>query len=112
MAAADILKDLPPCPPDFVPMADYLEMIDSLLLAMNIQRKADAELQQWKARGEAAEVLLAKRKATEANVRLESLRRLLAKGLHPDFCTGGNVEKAVRQEMFKTIWPKVEELIC
>jgi len=35
---------------------------------------------------------------------------LVAKELHPDFCTGGQLEKLMRQECFKKLWPEIERL--
>ena len=56
----------------------------------------------------AAEAHLEKLRASKMEARFDILRRLLAKKLHPDFCTGSNLEKVVRQEIFKVIWPKVD----
>ena len=43
--------------------------------------------------------------------RFDTLRRLVAKELHPDFfCTGGAVEKTLRAEFFKKLWPEIEQL--
>jgi hypothetical protein len=69
----------------------------------------------WSARALAAEgnvaglaAQLSKRQAQDD--RFDSLRRLIAKELHPDFCTGSDIEKAVRAEFFKRVWHKVEEI--
>jgi len=35
---------------------------------------------------------------------------LVAKELHPDFCTGGDLEKLMRQECFKKLWPEIDRL--
>jgi hypothetical protein len=42
--------------------------------------------------------------------RFDRLRRLIAKELHPDFCTGGQLEKTVCQECFKRLWPTIERI--
>jgi hypothetical protein len=42
--------------------------------------------------------------------RFDRLRRIVARELHPDFCTGGSVEKALRAEFFKALWPEIERL--
>jgi hypothetical protein len=66
----------------------------------------------WKSRALAAEGLL----ETERNQRskgddcFDALRRLIAKELHPHFCAGGHLEKLMRQECFKMLWPEIERL--
>ena len=35
---------------------------------------------------------------------------MVAKELHPDFCTAGSLEKLMRQECFKRLWPQIEQL--
>jgi hypothetical protein len=80
------------------------------MLAIKVQREITAELERWKERAAAAEAQVASLQASKTETRFDALRRLLAKELHPDFCTGGSLEKAVRQEIFKVIWPQVEEL--
>ena len=42
--------------------------------------------------------------------RFDALRRLIAKELHPDFCTGGQLEKLLRQECFKRLGPEIERI--
>lgn len=41
--------------------------------------------------------------------KFDRLRRLLARELHPDHCSG-EIEKAVRAELFKRLWPEVERI--
>jgi hypothetical protein len=66
----------------------------------------------WKARALSAEELLESERDRHAGGqdRFDALRRLVAKELHPDFCTGGRLEKLMRQECFKKLWPEIERL--
>jgi len=42
--------------------------------------------------------------------RFEALRRFLARALHPDLAGGDPVARAIREEIFKRVWSKIEEL--
>ena len=44
------------------------------------------------------------------DLRYASLKRYLAKQLHPDFAPGQAIEKIVRSEIFKEIWNEIERL--
>ena len=75
-----------------------------------------AQREAWMARALAAEreameltTQLAGRLATRDS-RYDALRRLIARELHPDHCTGGEIEKLVRAEFFKSLWPEIEQL--
>jgi hypothetical protein len=76
-----------------------------------------AQRGEWKARA-----LVAEQKVTDITVqqanrqptrddRFDALRRLVARELHPDHCVGGDIEKAVRAEFFKRLWPEIERLV-
>ena len=39
-----------------------------------------------------------------------SLRALIVKELHPDHTPEGSVDRALRAEVFKAVWPKIEEI--
>jgi hypothetical protein len=71
-----------------------------------------AEREHWKSRALAAETLLESERDRHASGqdRFDALRRLIAKELHPDFCTGGHLEKLMRQECFKKLWPEIEDI--
>ena len=71
-----------------------------------------AQREQWKSRALAAEELLEAERNRHAGGqdRFDALRRLVAKELHPDFCKGGQLEKLMRQECFKKLWPEIERL--
>jgi hypothetical protein len=71
-----------------------------------------AQREQWKARALAAEEHLEteRTRRSKGADRFDALRRLVAKELHPDFCTGGDLEKLMRQECFKKLWPEIDRL--
>lgn len=61
-------------------------------------RTVIAQREEWKARTLAAEELLETERNRHAGGqdRFDALRRLVAKELHPEFCTGGQLEKLMR----------------
>ena len=83
----------------------------------NAGKTVIAEREEWKARA-----LVAEQRATDLAAQLASrremrddrfdaLRRLVARELHPDHCAGGDIEKTVRAEFFKKLWPEIERLV-
>ena len=105
------------------PAEDLARRIDELeqeghALRARIKRLQDAgktviaQREEWRARALGAEGLLEAERNRHASgqARFDALRRLVAKELHPDFCTGGQLEKLMRQECFKKLWPRIEEL--
>jgi hypothetical protein len=75
-----------------------------------------AQREEWKARALVAEqkvadltAQLANRRATRDD-RFRALRRLVARELHPDFCDNGGIEKLIRAEFFKRLWPEIDRL--
>jgi hypothetical protein len=87
-------------------------------LRATIKRLQDAgktvivQREEWKARALAGEELLAleRERAAKGDDRFDALRRLIAKELHPDFCDGGHLEKLMRAECFKRLWPEIQRL--
>jgi hypothetical protein len=87
-------------------------------LRARVKRLQDAgktvigQREQWKSRALVAKELLEAElsRRTKGDDRFDALRRLIAKELHPDFCTGGQLEKLMRQECFKKLWPEIERL--
>jgi uncharacterized small protein (DUF1192 family) len=71
-----------------------------------------AQHEQWKARALAAEEQTAMERDRQAGGqdRFEALRRIVVKELHPDACNGGQLEKLIRAECFKRVWPEIERL--
>jgi phage terminase Nu1 subunit (DNA packaging protein) len=75
-------------------------------------KTAVAQRDHWKQRA----LVVERELATSGNAerdrdkRLDALRRLIAKELHPDQCAAQGIERVLRAELFKLIWPKVEEL--
>jgi hypothetical protein len=45
-----------------------------------------------------------------ADQRFEQLRRFLARALHPDLAGSDHAARAIREEIFKRVWAKIEEL--
>ena len=70
-------------------------------------RELEFELAGWRRRAMAAEATLAR-----SALRIELLRRRLAKVLHPDSAGGDMGELALREELFKRLWPRIEEALC
>jgi hypothetical protein len=69
-----------------------------------------AQREEWKKRAIAAEKILESDCNRHSKGDFDALRRLVARELHPDFCTGGHLEKLMRQECFKKLWPEIERL--
>ena len=87
-------------------------------LRTRIKRLQDAgktvigQRDEWMTRALAAEELLEteRRRPANGDDRFNKLRRLVAKELHPDFCTLESLEKLLRAECFKRLWPQIEQL--
>jgi hypothetical protein len=69
--------------------------------------------EQWKARALVAEEQMATERHRQASGqdRFEALRRIVVKELHPDACNAGQLEKLIRAECFKKVWPEIERLV-
>ena len=52
---------------------------------------------------------LSSRPVIKPDDRFDMLRRI-AKELHPDFSTGGGLDKLLRAECFKKLWPEIERI--
>ena len=71
-------------------------------LRARIKRLQDAgktvigQREEWMARALAAEELLETERRPNGDDRFDRLRRMVAKELHPDFCTAGSLEKLMR----------------
>ena len=96
---------------------DELEQ-DGYRLRAQVKRLQDAgkavieQREQWKERALAAEEQMATERDRQASGqdRFDALRRIVVKELHPDACNGGQLEKLMRQECFKKLWPEIERL--
>jgi hypothetical protein len=79
-------------------------------------RETDEERETWKRRALRAEMNLREAAASPrsgqavSDLRYATLRRWLAKKLHPDCAPGNGPEKVVRNEIFKEIWSEIERL--
>ncbi len=83
----------------------------------DLGKKAVAQRDEWERRGLAAEARaqqlangLTAAKAERADTKFDQLRRLLAHEFHPDHAPTEGIEKIVRSEIFKGLWPKVEDI--
>jgi len=93
-------------------MVKEIERLHVLLTTTNQKRES------WKVRALMAETQLLEATAKNSNggrqnvsdVRYASLRRYLAKRLHPDFASGEGIEKVVRNEIFKEVWNEINRL--
>ena len=70
----------------------------------------------WKARAEAAEDKLLKMSTRQQNqgargaAQYARLKRLVAAELHPDQAKSDGIDRLVGAELFKAIWPKMQEI--
>ena len=78
--------------------------------------KVIAQREEWKARALVAEqkvtdltAQLANRRATRDD-RFDALRRLVARNFTQTSATNGGIEKLIRAEFFKRLWPEIERL--
>lgn len=71
-------------------------------LARRVQ-ELEFELAGWRRRALEAESALAR-----ATPRIDLLRRRLAKLLHPDGAGGDLAQLSAREELFKSLWPRIE----
>ena len=83
----------------------------------NMQKLSDAcrlliaEREAWKRRALAAEACMPTEEADEMDrQRFDALRRVLARELHPDYAPADRGDKSLREALFKSIWPKVEQI--
>jgi hypothetical protein len=83
----------------------------------NMQKLRDAcrlliaERESWKRRALAAEGRMMTEEADEMDRhRFDALRRLLARELHPDYAPSDHGDIGLREALFKSIWPKVEQI--
>ena len=83
----------------------------------NMQKLRDAcrlliaEREAWKRRALAAEARMLTEEADETDRhRFDALRRVLARELHPDYAPANCGDLPLREALFKSIWPKVEQI--
>ena len=99
----------PPPPPKWEEPFDRVYDLEQRLT------KATAEAENWQRRAAAAEVrandLAAAQQAQfPPDHRFKQLRALLARELHPDHSQTVGIERVIRSELFKVLWPKIEEI--
>jgi hypothetical protein len=120
---------LPPVTPTLAPqptqeqdqklLMEKLREAARVLLAEreNMQKLRDAcrlliaEREAWKRRALAAEARMLTEEADEMDrQRFDALRRVLARELHPDYAPPDLGDLSLREALFKSIWPKVEQI--
>jgi hypothetical protein len=115
---------LPPTPSttasnDQQQVMDKLREAARVLMAEreNMQKLRDAcrlliaEREAWKRRALAAEARMLTEEADEMDrQRFDALRRVLARELHPDYAPADRGDMSLREALFKSIWPKVEQI--
>lgn len=121
---ADEAPALPPSPSaaaanDQQRVMDKLREAARVLMAEreNMQKLRDAcrlliaEREAWKRRALAAEARMLTEEADEMDrQRFDALRRVLARELHPDYAPADRGDMSLREALFKSIWPKVEQI--
>jgi hypothetical protein len=113
----DAIADQPAPAEDMAGRIDELEQECHVLRATvmrlrNAGKTVIAQREQWKARALVAEEQMARERDRQASGqdRFDALRRIVVKELHPDSCNGGQLEKLMRQECFKLLWPEIERI--
>ncbi len=124
---AEKLTEAPVLPPplnattnnDQQQMLEKLREAARVLMAEreNLQKLRDAcrlliaEREAWKRRALAAEARMLTEEADEMDrQRFDALRRVLARELHPDYAPADRGDISLREALFKSIWPKVEQI--
>lgn len=73
--------------------------------------KLQQEIDFWKNKAESLNAAQRmESSATHEGARIEAVRKLLARELHPDAANLSPEEAAVRSSLFKTIWPKIDQI--
>jgi hypothetical protein len=92
-------------------------MEDAFRRLRRVCEMAIARGEMWENLAAAAEARVAElnaklnmRQDAGPNRKFEQLKRVLAREFHPDHSGAQGIEKLIRAEMFKTVWPKVEEI--
>ncbi|MBV8590710.1 MAG: hypothetical protein JO212_11765 [Acetobacteraceae bacterium] len=95
----------------------YGSLLEEVRRSRELAARAVAEASLWKRRALAAQSDSKPRASPPpaassgaSDDRINKIRRLLAKELHPDACDSGGPEARVRAELFKKIWPKLESV--
>lgn len=73
--------------------------------------KLRQERDRWKIKAEnLASVLQSPKEAVRDDQRIEALRKLLARELHPDGPKSSPEEAALRNHLFKRLWPQIDRI--
>lgn len=75
-------------------------------------QKLQQEIDFWKNKAESLRLLQAGGvSSSQEGARIEALRKLLARELHPDAANISPEEATLRNSLFKTIWPKIDQIV-
>lgn len=75
-------------------------------------QKLQQEIDFWKSKAEYLPVTQAAGvSSSQESDRIEALRKLLARELHPDAANISPEEATLRNSLFKTIWPKIDQIV-
>jgi hypothetical protein len=91
---------------------------DAIAEALAIRKQRDVWKQErdtWRDRARAAETSSVVQEPPDRQVggpdrRFRQLRALLASEFHPDHSKTDGIERIIRGEIFKTLWPKVQDI--
>jgi hypothetical protein len=88
--------------------ASFAKVVDELTRANADLQKKIVDLEQTGSAGMAKDASTAGDQSS--GQRYRRLRALILRELHPDHAPAGTIDWALRGELFKAIWPKVEEI--
>ena len=74
--------------------------------------KLQREIDYWKQKAESSRLSQnSGSSAAQEGVRIDAIRKLLARELHPDAANISSEEASLRSSLFKTIWPKIDQIV-
>lgn len=74
--------------------------------------KLQREIDYWKNKAEFSHLQQATgSSAAQEGARIDAIRKLLARELHPDAANISPEEATLRNSLFKTIWPKIDQIV-
>lgn len=89
-----------------------IELEETIVRLKESGRTVIAQREEWKSRALAAEAKIASHFSVSTNRdgRYATLKRILARELHPDYAPSDSLDRVLREALFKRIWPMIEEL--
>jgi hypothetical protein len=132
LARAELKQPTPPPAPPSKPVREPISANTSALASMLVSEssklvhgqqnliqelvttceKLQREIVFWKDKAETASATKgAGNMTTREGDRIDAIRKMLARELHPDAPNISPVEAALRMSLFKTIWPKIDQIV-